>query len=137
MGSEVKKSSEKSETKTVEIYYSSKETLEKGKPYKFNKKLINTLIINSEKSKVQITIQRHRNDITKLYQKPKLISSSDDYEEEDDDEDGEDDSYDSNQRTVVTFLIQKLPMIEKKRKGPSSDSEEEEEEDDDGERAAV
>jgi hypothetical protein len=134
LGSNSKKIPEKSVAKTVEKYWGSKEAVEKEKTVQIQRSLWNPLIKNSEKPKVQSTIhtdyrkysEKTKTDVTKLYQKPKLISSSDEYEEEE--EDNADDSYDNNQKTSVTPSIKKLPFFENKKKAQVSESEEDEEE---------
>jgi hypothetical protein len=102
--SEVKKSQNGKETKTVESSSSLKVTLEKEKTVQIQRSSINTPIPNSEKPKVQTNIQAQstddedfferknkvkqisKTDVTKLHQKTKLDISSDEYEEEEEDQ---------------------------------------------------
>jgi hypothetical protein len=82
--------------------------------------LWNPPIKNSEKSKVQSIIhtddrrdsEKPKKDATKLYQKPKLISSSDEYEEEEDDdeESDADDLYDNTQKNFSHSIDKKVAI---------------------------
>jgi hypothetical protein len=84
--------------------------------------LWNPPVKNSENPKIQSIIhtddrrdsEKPKTDVTKFYQKPKLISSSDEYEEKE--ESDADDSYDNNQKTLVIPSIKKLPLVENKKK---------------------
>jgi hypothetical protein len=103
------------------------------KNVQIHRNLWDPLIKNSEKPKVQSIIhtddrrdsEKPKTDVTKLYQKPKLISLSDEYDYKEEESDA-DDSYNNNQKTLVAPLIKKLPLVENKKKAPALDSEEDE-----------
>jgi uncharacterized protein (DUF2344 family) len=127
VGSEVKKSQNGKEAKTVEKISSSNATIEKGKPVQIQSSSTKIPITISEKPKVQNTLQN-----------PKLKeTSSDDYEDEYKEEKEEDDidlfekkyKKDKRNQTDVTKLHQK-PKLYMDSSEDYSEGEEEDQEDD-------